>query len=180
MTSPYQEHLSRHSDIREHLGLLHGLAHTCNQVVELGFRTGVSTSAFLAAQCKVYSIDNDPNCKKHVTRLAKLYPDTFTFKLDNSRSAAIPLCDLLFVDTDHTYATTMEELQLHSMRTKRWIALHDTESFGNRDRPGSPNTKHGAYEGVKTAVDHFVNQDPDWRIMLHLPNNNGLTILEKG
>ena len=179
MTTPYQEHLNRHSDIQQHLGLLHGLAMQCKQVVELGFRTGVSASAFLAAGTRLHSIDNDPNVKKHVRHLANCYPDTFVFKLDNSRSADIPACDLLFIDTDHTYGTTMEELMLHEVKVSRWIVLHDTESFGTKDRPGSPNTKIGHYEGVKTAVNHFVEQYPSWRIMLHLPNNNGLTILER-
>ena len=98
----YQEHLNRHSDIREHLGLLHGLAKSCERVVELGFRSGVSASAFLAAGVRLTSIDIDVKCKPHVQRLARDYPDTFSFKVADSRTCTIPECDLLFVDTDHT------------------------------------------------------------------------------
>ena len=173
--NPYQEHLNRHSDIREHLGLLHGLASSdcVESVVELGFRTGVSTSAFLAAGVKVHSVDIN-QCKSHVQHLAKVYPDTFVFKVGDSRKVEIPECDLLFIDTDHTYATTFAELCLHEMHVDLWIVLHDTVSFGRKDRaPGK-----GA--GVMSAVEAFLAEPGEnWKMLLHLPNNNGLTVLER-
>ena len=183
--NPYQEHLNRHSDIREHLGLLHGLAASdyVDQVVELGFRTGVSAAAFLAAGVKLHSVDIIA-CKSHVQHLAKVYPDTFVFKCADSRECDIPECDLLFIDTDHTYATTLAELERHEDRVSKWIVLHDTVSFGRKDRPP------GKGAGVLTAIAHFltpphagisfaVMPGDNWRLLLHLPNNNGLTILER-
>jgi predicted O-methyltransferase YrrM len=173
--NPYQEHLNRHSDIQEHLGLLRGLAMQCDTVVELGFRTGVSTSAFLAADAQVTSYDLDPRCKVHVQRLAKLYPDKFTFRLGDSRQIEIPECDLLFIDTDHTEQTTWLELYNHADNVKMWIVLHDTVSFGRRDRPP------GRGKGVLTAVDRFLTapSQGDWVQWLHLTNNNGLTLLKR-
>lgn len=180
--SSYQANLDKHSDIREHLGLLHGLARNCEQVVELGFRTGVSTSAFLAAGCKVRSYDIDPKCRPHVKRLAAEYPDTFEFKVGDSREVEIPECDLLFIDSDHTYRTTLLELEKHSHKPSRWIALHDTETFGRKDRPQSKSAGECApHEGIRTAIDHFLMHfyGAAWRWCLHLPNNNGLTLLQR-
>lgn len=172
--NPYQEHLNRHSDIREHLGLLRGLALQCEQVVELGFRTGVSTSAFLSAGVKVWSVDIDKRCRSHVQHLAHLYPDTFTFKVDDSRTCEIPECDLLFIDTDHTEATTLIELERHERFVSTWIVLHDTESFGRKDR--AP----GKGKGIMTAIETFLEMPGDhWMQWLHLKNNNGLTLLKR-
>ena len=172
--SIYQEHLSRHSDIREHLGLLHGLAMGCDQVVELGFRTGVSASAFLAAGTKLHSIDIDPKCKPHVQRLARDYPKTFVFKVADSCSFdQLRECDLLFIDTDHTYKTTLAELNAWNVQVNTWIVLHDTVSFGRKDR------KPGTGPGVLTAVYDFLATSEEWMQWLHLKNNNGLTILKR-
>ena len=173
--SIYQEHLSRHSDIREHLGLLHGLAMNKAvqlRVVELGFRTGVSASAFLAAGAHLTSYDIDAKCKPHVQRLARDYPKTFVFKVADSRECEIPECDLLFIDTDHTYATTLRELEKHHEKVRLNIILHDTETFGHKDR------KPGTGPGLMQAIGEF-NLAHDWRIRMHLPNNNGLTVLKR-
>jgi cephalosporin hydroxylase len=172
--NPYQEHLNRHSDIREHLGLLHGLAKSCDQVVELGFRTGVSAAAFLAAGCKLHSVDIDDTCKMHVRHLAKIYPDTFVFKVADSRTCEIPECQMLFIDSSHTEATTLIELERHERFVKTWIVLHDTESFGRGDR------KPGLGRGVMTAIETFLEMPGSfWALHLHLKNNNGLTILKR-
>lgn len=178
----YKEHLTRESDIQEHLGLLRGLAMDCVKVVELGFRTGVSTSAFLAGGAHVHSYDIDKNCKKHVRRLAHEYPDTFEFKVGDSTEVDIPECDLLFIDTDHTYRTTLLELERHEVKVKRWIVLHDTHTFGKVDRPKSKHAaKDGAPQGIMNAVRHFLVHyyGLNWRPLLQLPNNNGLLILER-
>lgn len=171
--TPYHEHLNRHSDIREHLGLLHGLSKGL-KVVELGFRSGVSASAFLAGCDHLTSFDIDKRCKPHVQHLARLYPDTFVFKLGDSREIEIPECDLLFIDSDHTEATTLLELCTHEMHVSTWIVLHDTESFGRVDR------KPGPGRGVMTAIETFLAEPGDnWMQWLHLKNNNGLTILKR-
>lgn len=179
--SSYRTHLSRPSDIQEHLGLLRGLAMQCMNVVELGFRTGVSTSAFLAGGAHVTSYDIDPGCKPYVRVLAEEYPNTFVFKVGDSCEVDIPECDLLFIDTDHTYATTMAELLAHKSKVSTWIVLHDTVSFGRKDRPGRPKPHAPGLEGVLTAAEHFIShcRDRDWSEWLHLPNNNGLTILRR-
>lgn len=167
----YMANLVQPSDIREHLGLLRGLALECDVVVELGFRTGISTSAFLAAERpKVYSYDTRPDIQS-LKRIRKAYP-FFQFIVGDSRKIDIPTCDMLFIDTDHTEATTRTELSRHHERVNRWIVLHDTKTFGRVDRmPGKGN-------GILTAVELFLANHP-WKIILQINNNNGLTILER-
>lgn len=172
--SYYTKHLLANSDIREHLGLLHGLALDCNKIIELGLRSGVSTSALLASGANVTSYDNDKSCAKYANDLRKAYPHTFAWILADSRKVMIPECDMLFIDTDHTYATTKTELFRHRVSVRKWIILHDTETFGRKDR------KPGTGPGIMTAIDEFTKEFCHvWRVMLHLRNNNGLTILEK-
>ena len=169
----YTRHLAAPSDIREHLGLLRGLALECDVVVELGFRSGVSTSAFLAAERPVvHSFDLAPD-RKYVSDLALLYPKFCSYTGD-SREVEIPPCDMLFIDTDHTEATTRMELSRHSPKVKRWIVLHDTKTFGRIDR------RPGMGKGIMTAIEKFLKTNPlIWRVQLHINNNNGLTILQR-
>ena len=169
--SSYTRNLCKPSDIQEHLGLLHGLAQHCGNVVELGFRQGISTSAFLAAGVPVHSYDIDKGCRVWVKKLAAEYPKTFVFKCEDSRKAEIPECDLLFIDTDHTYATTKIELERHHRKALQ-IILHDTCTYAWKDRPP------GKGKGIMTAVHEFCDEDI-WEVQLHLNNCNGLTILER-
>lgn len=173
----YQKNLAIKSDIQEHLGLLHGLAMDCQTIVEFGFRTGVSASAFLAAGAYLTSYDIDKiGTRPHVQALANEYPDTFSFKHANSCNVEIPECDILFIDSDHTEETTAFELERHHSKVTQFIILHDTQTFGLKDR--SP----GTGKGIMTAVSRFIDQTTpgeDWDMMLHLPNNNGLAILKR-
>lgn len=167
MSSSFERNLGIASDIREHLGLLHGLAMSCDQVVELGFRTGVSTSALLASGAKVRSYDTSTKCRPHVKKLAAEYPKTFEFKLGDSREVEPIKCDMLFIDSDHTYECAMAELLRWAPHVGRWIALHDTETC----------------PGVMKAVREFISCTHErvgkWAIRLRLPNNNGMTILRR-
>lgn len=170
----YHQHLARHSDIREHLGLLRGLALECEVVVEFGFRTGVSTSAFLAAERpKVVSYDISPAGREQ-QELKRHYKDRFEFRLGDSRKVRIPETCLLFVDSDHTEETTYTELSRHHGRVRKWIVLHDVATFGRVDR------HPGKGKGVLTAVEAFLEKCCHlWRIQLHIKNNNGLLLLER-
>ena len=171
----YVRNLADSSDIQEHLGLLRGLAMQCEQVVELGFRTGVSTSAFLAAGVKVrsYDIEHYP-CRPFVQTLAREYPDTFSFKVGDSREVDIPECEMLFIDTSHLYETTKIELDRHQSKVETWIAIHDVTTFGRKDRPP------GTGPGIMTAVDEFLEEQAgDWKLWLFLPNNNGMALLRR-
>lgn len=168
----YLKNLRQPSDMQGHLGFLRGLSHGL-VVVELGFRTGISTSAFLAGAKFVTSYDINVDCKKFVRLLAKEYPRTFSFKVGDSTKIDIPECDLLFLDTDHTYKTTYAELKRHYTKARKWIVLHDTVTFGKKDKPP------GKGPGIQSAMWGFLEGHRGWEHLLHLPHCNGLDILRK-
>jgi len=81
------------------------------RVCEFGVRTGESTSAFLAAAeaagGAVWSYDID---EPHVPSWWLSSP-LWSFTRASSLEAAVPQCDVLFIDTSHTYSDTFEELR---------------------------------------------------------------------
>lgn len=161
-------------DISEHLGLLKGLAmHQCvDHVVEIGFRTGVSATALAASGKHLLAIDIEP-CIAAVAKLSKLAPK-FRFKQRDSLRIDIPLCDLLHIDSHHTHDQLAAELSRHAANVTRFIACHDTEKFGDKGQDGT-------MPGLRDAITSFLRTDQglQWNIMLHLPNNNGMTVLER-
>jgi hypothetical protein len=80
--------------------------------------------------------------------------------------------DLLFIDTKHTAAQLYGELQRHAARVRRWIALHDTETFGERGEDGGP--------GLLSALQRFLREQPEWTVTYHSATNNGFTVISRG
>lgn len=46
--------------------------------------------------------------------------------LGNDLEVQLPECDILMIDTLHTYDQLLKELKLLSGKTKRYILMHDT------------------------------------------------------
>jgi len=159
------------SDINEHLPTLRRLAATCGgHVTEMGVRHGVSTIALLAAQPRVlrcYDI-----LQYDWSSIMPLRGATdLLFTVADSRAIDIEETDLLFIDTWHVYDQLKVELSRHSPRVRRWIAMHDTVTFGARGEDPK-------YGGLWAAVQEFV-AGGWWKIIEHHPNNNGLTVVER-
>jgi hypothetical protein len=155
------------SDINEHLPLLYRLAGECSHVTEFGVRSGNSTVAFLAAlevkQGHLVSYDISPT------------GGTFAgweFRLaDTSTLADIEPTDLLFIDTLHNYAQLTAELK-HANRARRFLAFHDTVTFGFLDETG-----YG--RGLMPAINEFLAANPHWQCYEDHRNNNGLLVLAR-
>ena len=163
------------SDINEHLPTLSKYASQSQVVVELGTRHAVSTIALLhglskSASLHAYDIVRQSEVS-FCESLAKENGLNFTFTQADDLKIEIPKCDFLFIDTLHNYDQLRQELALHSDNVSKWIALHDTESFGSKDEVGN-----GA--GLNKAVKEFVARGA-WRVKEVHRNNNGLTILER-
>lgn len=124
----YLRALTQPSDIVDHLPTLHGAAATAATVIELGVRRGVSSVAFLAglpAGGRLHSVD--------VNRAPFVHPSWEFIQGDDLDPAVIaqlpPACDVLFIDTSHTYSHTLDELATWAptVRSGGVILLHDTE-----------------------------------------------------
>jgi hypothetical protein len=162
------------SDINENVHLLYELAKQCDSVIEMGVRTGVSTRAFLHSGVKLTSYDLVLDQKvNQLFELARRTGQDARYQQADVLKIQIEPCDLLFIDTLHTYRQLRQELRLHGNWARRYIAFHDTHTFGLQGEFGKD------CKGLLTAVIEFVMANPHWRFHTHRTNNNGLTILER-
>jgi len=188
------------TDISEHLPALSDLAWEVGgeaardevEVVELGVRSAVSTVGFLHglsefAECypskpidpppRLVSVDIAPMDPTQAERLAEVSAACgldWRFVLGSSLEVPVVPCVALFVDTLHDYAQLRAELMRWGPSVSRWIALHDTETFGTRDESGDG-------PGLRRAVGEFLEASGgEWTVVEDRRNCNGLMILRRG
>ena len=164
----------RDDSVKQHLNTFQEYASQCEVVTELGIDSANATLAFLNSGCKKlysYNVVISPNALK-VQQAAKEDGVFFRHINKDSLSVKIKMTDMLYIDTDHWYGQIKAELEHHHKRVKRWILMHDTETFGLvnpfDNRPGM---KAGIYE--------FLYAHPEWELLKHYENCHGLTILER-
>lgn len=169
----YLRELQTDSDIRHHLPLLY----SCGiglLTVELGTRSGVSTSAFLASAENygghVVSVDI-----ADVSALYRGHPN-WTCIQGDSRHPELPkmiqgahnkLIDTLLIDTEHTYEQVTAELMLWApyVRPGGTILCHDTETF----------------PGVRAAIDDWIaGEAPLGTSVVYVLPNNGMGVITLG
>jgi len=170
----YQLAKSIPSDINENVHILYDLAKECKTVIEMGVRTGVSTRAFLNTDVELLSFDIVLN--EQVAKLfdqAKKQGKKVNYIKENVLEIEIDETDLIFIDTLHTYDQLKQELKLHGNKAKKYIAFHDTYTFGLRGEDGKDK------KGLMTAIIEFVAENPYWKFKIHKTNNNGFTVLER-
>jgi hypothetical protein len=155
------------SDISEHVPTLRRYASMCESVLEFGVRAGASTSALVAGCRNVTSYDIDEPTAAHLRVLKK---HGWTFHKQSSLDAEPREVDMLFIDSLHEGEHLWLELVRHESRVRKWIVMHDTETFGVRGDCGG--------EGLKVAIRRLIDRG-DWRQAEHFTNNNGLTVLER-
>jgi len=188
------------SDIFEHLPTLYKYARESSQIAEFGVRSVVSTWAFLRALRDT----NAPNKKLLCVDLEK--SDNINAALAAAKNANITLefieandlavdlkdgVDFLFIDTWHVYPQLKRELETHSSKVRKYIAMHDTEIDGEKGesvRLGWDIKAQSSFSGyseadirtgLKKAITEFLESHHEWRVREAFTNNNGLTILER-
>jgi hypothetical protein len=170
----YEWAVKNRSDINENVHVLYNLAKECETVVEMGVRTGVSTRAFLNTNVKLISFDIVLNPKvQELFNVAKKHGKDVQYIKEDVLSIEINEVDLLFIDTLHTYEQLKSELKLHGNKAKKYLAFHDTYTFGLVGEDGRDR------KGLLTAVLEFMSDNPHWKIRTHKTNNNGMTVLER-
>ena len=177
------------SDINQHIPTLLEYGGDCDHITEMGVREICSTWAFLgAAPKKLISYDIENPSKwggniQHVYDMAKAYNLNFEFRQENVLKIEIEPTDLLFLDTWHCYSQLKAELERHSGKVRKYIIMHDTESYGYTNEPL---TSEHAWEGdllegvgLQQAIKEFLNENDEWELHKRYINNNGLTILKR-
>lgn len=159
------KHLPRFVDLVELLDAKH--------VIELGSRSGVSTVAWLYA---LLGTDG------HLTSVdLDVAPEIGTYShwehiqgddTDSELLTALEPADIIFIDTSHHYAHTVQELNLYRWLVKPGGILcgHDSELAWPEGAPRAD----GPYP-VKRAVKEFA-ADNGYPVMFY-PDNNGLWVM---
>lgn len=172
------------SDINELMCYLKEYAEKCEHITEMGVRNPTSTYAFLAARPKKlisYDIGRYPEVDE-VESLAKAENLDFTFILQDVLEADIEETDFLFIDTFHTATQLERELARHSDKVRKYIGMHDTTTFfevGEISYESVAGKGTNCGRGLRYALEPFLANNPQWKIVLKLEFNNGLTIIEK-
>jgi predicted O-methyltransferase YrrM len=147
------------------------------EVVELGSRFGTSTLAILTSVPKaLYTVDIER--RETITTLLHLAEQEnipFTFVEDNDLTCYVPECDILFIDTLHTYSQLKQELALHADKASTYIVMHDIVSFGTRNEDDNP----VGGQGLMPAINEFLETNPHWVVCSYYYNCNGLLILKR-
>jgi hypothetical protein len=149
----YEYHLKEWSDIQGHLPKLFEAAH--GNCLEIGTRTGLSTSALLAGIEEMgghlWSVDiND--CPVFVGHPNWTFVHADSIKdVDFLKNILPESLDVLFVDGDHTYEGALADLNNFGPMAKL-IFVHDTQA---------PD-----YPGVRKAVDEYCIK-ADRKVIYH-------------
>lgn len=178
------------SDINEHLETFKRYSEECETVIEMGVRGIVSTWGFMMGKPKkLIGIDFDHPQNwggdiNEVYRLSRENGIEYEFRLQNTLICDIEECDLLFIDTWHDYLQLKQELYRHHSKVKKYIILHDTESFGFRNEPSYENYSVEREEtnlpkGLVSSINEFCLSNSNWYIYERFSNNNGITVLKK-
>lgn len=200
----YRKAVETQSDINKHLQFIRELASSVSSVTEFGVRQGNSTRAFLAAdvQLRAYDLELDGEVQK-LFDLARAAGRDCDYRQGDTQHIDIEETDLLFIDTLHTYSQLSMELKRHAGKVRRYIAFHDTDTFGVIDE-NSPNPQafftwptylkgkksrkreereraHGRARGglLPAVLHHLADHASEWRVKSHHTHNNGLTVLER-
>ena len=191
------------SDINEHLEHIFAEALLCRPrlIVELGVRGGISTFVFerAATLCSATLVSVDiEDCSG-----ASHYPRWHFHRGDDVQFAAqfadfcryrnvVPQIDLLFIDTSHYYAHTVEEIGAWfphlSQRAK--VMFHDTNmKLTGPRRDGRIQLAWDNQRGVIRAIEEHLGihvdegsecvEYADGWLLRHVPNCNGFTILDR-
>lgn len=159
-------------DLNEHMPAFKALTEMAGgTVVELTARRE-STIGFLAGRPEML-ISYTTEVDSHVMKAGALVADTTKFRSRQYQMGSIvpelPENDLLFVDTRHSYTQLQAELQAYAPKCRRFIALHDTEIYGER---GDDNGL-----GLRLAIAEFCDANPQWAVIDHTKQQYGLTVL---
>ncbi len=183
----YEHYCSTPSDINKHLPTLYQYASQCIHITEMGVRNVVSTYAFLMGKPRklvCYDINESPNINDAILA-AKKNGTEMEFNCKDVLTVEIEPTEFLFIDTLHQYSQIKRELELHAGKVTRFIAFHDVHTYGFTPEPAdwqTPNIMENYVhndKGIMPAILEFLNDNPEWRVVYHTLENNGLMVIEK-
>lgn len=173
----YLEKCREESDINHLLPTLKKYAEKSEHITEMGVRWVVSTYALMMGNPKkLISYDivplNDFNVSLDFLKiLASQNNIDYNFIVGDTREVEIEKTDFLFIDTYHVYHQLKTELNLHANKVNKYMAFHDTTTFGTIGEDGGL--------GLWQAIEEFLSENENWVVCERIEYNNGLTVLER-
>lgn len=146
-------------DIVEHCARLESLGEQCEVIFDIGSRASstlalASKSSALLHFGALTTVD--------VERINAVCPGATVLVGQRVSADTVPAPDLVFIDLDpHTYNQVTEQLNTYGAKSKRYIVLHDTES----------------YPDVMRAVADWLRDNRRFTLVQKHKNNNGLVVL---
>jgi len=182
----YQAHLRGGSAMALHLPRIRAMTNGLDVAVEFGVKRGASSSALLLAAARVVSYDVIET--RQARELLRVAP-SWEYRIEDSRRADVPSCDLLLIDSLHTYAQVKAELEAHADNVRRWLVFHDVITFGVIGADGETGAHLWTYQrgqsvppealGIRPAIDELMIRDPSWRVAASYTDSHGLLVLER-
>jgi hypothetical protein len=183
----YEAACRKPSAIQPHLSRLRDLASGCTLAVEFGVKRAASSSALLLGASCLISYDLVPT--PEAQRLHGLLRYRWDYHIGDSRYAPAVDCELLFIDSLHTYEQCRDELTRHADLVSRYLVFHDTITFGSIGAAGESGQHRWIYTpgqavpkealGIRPAIDELMMRDRSWHIRAHYTDSHGLLVLER-
>jgi len=171
--SSYKIQKEQPSDVKDVLKYYEKYAKQCKTITEFRDRQYLTTLCFLHQKPKKLSVYNYEECIVAEDIKIAFSGEVFvSFSVKDSLTVDIEKVDLLHLDTFHNYERVYGELNKHHLKVKKFILIHDTETF---KFIGSDGTK----PGLKNAIDDFIFKNKEWQIEAHYKESNGLTVLSR-
>lgn len=162
------------SDISIHLPFIEFVASMCNHCTEFGFRDGNSCCALVSGcKGKVVSYDVVVSPEVELFKKMDLQCEWEFINRNTQEDFEIDPTDFLFIDTQHTYELTRNELKKHN-NVRKYIGFHDSQSHGEISRQ-----QYGEVRGILPAVREFLEANQQWKIVYDVKFNHGLLLLER-
>lgn len=79
--------------------------------------------------------------------------------------------DLLFLSCRHQAEYVKRVLDMHGPHARKWIALHNTVTYGETGDDGGP--------GILAGVRAWLRENPEWSVRSHDRANNGLLVMTR-
>lgn len=168
----YEDLLNADTDVRAHLPALKHLA-AGHRVTEFGVRRGISTCALIAGRpisYVGYDIIREPDVDRIAEWAFEAKVAFAFFNTDLIIVDGIDPTDILFIDAMHNGPAVRRYLRLGLTGGMSVCALHDTEIFGRcGDIVGT--------DGILDAVDDFLRDHQDWRLVSQSRDDYGFTVI---
>jgi len=171
----YERYIKDKKDFSLHMEKVYRLTNHNDTVVEIGgqFGIGSSTAFAMARPAHLICIDILKQDKFESFLTACEYEGiNVEYWIMDSLETTVPPCDILFIDSYHTYEQLKQELSLHGNKSRKYLIFHDTATYccGNTGQDAkSP--------GLLAAINEFKAVNSQWCEVYKTEECNGLIIL---